>query len=116
MGKYHAKAKDQPQEPPFPAHYLRDAGFSLADQFRKNAAQGRFFNPDKKGQMPPELEREVTALTPNRWSSARRALLSNWIGAVLRATNKDRRIRFMDGVDPHNPLGLPPAEGEELIP
>lgn len=105
LGLYHSGEKKS--EPPFPAHYLRGKGLSLAEEFRAKAERGQYYDPENKGKLPPDLERAIIDNTPNRWSSARRALLSNWIGAVLRVTHYDRKKPFMDGVNPDNPLELP---------
>ena len=31
-------------------------------------------------------------------------VVGNWMGIVYQLTHRDRRIPFMDGVDPENPL------------
>jgi homoserine O-succinyltransferase/O-acetyltransferase len=38
--------------------------------------------------------------------ATRQAIINNWLGLVYQLTNLDRRKQFMDGVDPHDPLGL----------
>ncbi len=105
FGLYHNG--DLPQEPPYPAHYFRGKGLNLVEEFRLRAEKGQYDDPINKGRLPRDLETQILASTPNRWSSARRALLSNWIGAVLRITHVDRKKPFMDGIDPENPFNLP---------
>lgn len=90
---------DLEKEPPFPAHYLKGKGLSLTENFRRQVEQGEFFNFSKKGQMPPDLEKEVIDHTPNRWSSARRILLSNWVGAILNKVNAERNAIVVESQD-----------------
>jgi len=33
-------------------------------------------------------------------------VFNNWLGKIYQLTNQDRRLPFMEGVDPNNPLGL----------
>jgi homoserine O-succinyltransferase len=33
-------------------------------------------------------------------------MVNNWLGLVYQLTNRDRRLQFMDGVDPDDPLQL----------
>ena len=35
-----------------------------------------------------------------------KALVNNWLGLVYQLTNLDRRLQYMDGVDPADPLGM----------
>lgn len=98
---------DLKQQPPYPAHYLRGNGLRLAEEFRLRVEQGEYYNIIKKGQMPPEIEQAVVSVTPNRWNSACRTLLSNWVGAILDKTHVDRTKPFMNGVNPDNPFNLP---------
>ena len=32
--------------------------------------------------------------------------MGNWMGLIYQVTNSDRKLPFMDGVDPNDPLGL----------
>ncbi|NOX91520.1 MAG: homoserine O-succinyltransferase, partial [Gammaproteobacteria bacterium] len=34
------------------------------------------------------------------------AMINNWIGHVYQTTNSDRKKRFMEGIDPDDPLGI----------
>ena len=42
----------------------------------------------------------------NTWHDTAEAVINNWIGKVYQVTNNDRRLPFMEGVDPNDPLGL----------
>ena len=42
----------------------------------------------------------------NTWHDTAEAVVGNWMGAVYQVTHRDRRIPFMEGVDPDDPLGL----------
>lgn len=42
----------------------------------------------------------------NTWTDSGRSILASWIGLVYQTTNADRKLQFMDGVDPDNPLNL----------
>ena len=38
------------------------------------------------------------------WADTARAIFDNWLGLIYRTTNLDRRLPFMDGIDPRRPL------------
>lgn len=40
----------------------------------------------------------------NTWHDTAEAIVDNWMGLVYRLTHNDRRIPFMEGVDPRDPL------------
>jgi homoserine O-succinyltransferase len=42
----------------------------------------------------------------NTWHDTAEAVVGNWMGTVYQVTHRDRRIPFMDGVDPDDPLSL----------
>jgi homoserine O-succinyltransferase len=42
----------------------------------------------------------------NTWHDTAEAVVNNWIGKVYQLTNRDRKLPFMDGIDPEDPLGL----------
>jgi homoserine O-succinyltransferase len=48
----------------------------------------------------------VLDMIDNTWRDTARAVFDNWLGKVYQLTNQDRRLPFMDGIDPKNPLGL----------
>ena len=42
----------------------------------------------------------------NTWHDTAEAVVGNWMGLVYQVTHSDRKIPFMNGIDPSNPLGL----------
>ena len=93
--------------PPFPEHYLTDEAVALIhtylDTARAAHAAERALPEFPEGAIAPWLD--------NTWRDTARAIFDNWFGLVYQLTNVDRRLPFMDGVDPRNPLqGLVQAE------
>ena len=52
---------------------------------------------------PEALVRQYLDVT---WRDTAKAVFNNWLGKVYQITHQDRRIPFMDGIDPKNPLNL----------
>jgi len=52
------------------------------------------------------LGNELRDTLENTWTDSARSILASWIGLVYQITNVDRKQQFMDGIDPHNPLGI----------
>jgi len=51
-------------------------------------------------------EKNILALLDNTWRDTAKAVFNNWLGKVYQITNQDRRLPFMQEVDPRNPLNL----------
>ena len=51
-------------------------------------------------------EAQVLEYIDNTWKDTAKAVFNNWLGKIYQLTNQDRRLPFMEGVDPNNPLGL----------
>lgn len=87
----------RPDAPPLPERYFDERSAAIA---RRVAA----------GDLDPTmLEAELARLessVDNTWGDTAKAIFNNWLGLVYRVTDLDRRKPFMNGVDPHNPLGL----------
>jgi len=86
--------------PVFPEHYIADRAAAVIERYLHEAhaahAAGRA--------LPGFPEREVTPLLDNTWRDTARAIFDNWLGLVYQLTNLNRRLPFMEGVDPRNPL------------
>lgn len=88
--------------PPFPEHYFNKQvrqHFSVyAEQLDAAKAAGET--------MPAFPEAEILEELDNTWRDTGKAVFNNWLGKIYQLTNQDRRLPFMAGVDPDNPLGL----------
>jgi homoserine O-succinyltransferase len=88
--------------PPFPEHYLRPQCRAILDEHRDRVEAAR-----KAGGTPREFPEELVARrVENTWHDTAEAVVGNWIGNVYQVTSKDRKVPFMEGVDPADPLGL----------
>ena len=88
--------------PPFPKHYLPEAAMAAAQRFLAEALEAQ-----RMGQPLPEfIDDEVAPLLDNTWGDTGRAIISNWLGLVYQLTNLDRRLQYMEGVDPGDPLEM----------
>ena len=54
----------------------------------------------------PFPEDELTPHCDNTWGDTGKAIVNNWLGLVYQLTNLDRKMQFMPGVDPDDPLQL----------
>jgi homoserine O-succinyltransferase len=88
--------------PPYPEHYFPDKAIVIAESYIA-ACQAAMKNDDEIPQFP---EKELEHHVDNTWIDTGKAIVNNWLGLVYRLTNTDRKLRFMDGVDPDDPLGL----------
>ncbi len=61
-------------------------------------------NDDTPAFPDAELEPHVH----NTWTDTGKAIVNNWLGLVYQLTNHDRKLQFMPGVDPEDPLQLGP--------
>ena len=93
---------DRNDYPPFPGNY-----FDITQQAMLHEHRYRLMRALEQGDAAPEFPEAL--LVPglhNTWHDTAEAVVGNWIGAVYQVTNRDRRLPFMDGVDPEDPLGL----------
>ena len=90
--------------PPYPEHYFTDEAIGIAELFIA-AFQTAMKNNDEIPEFP---ERELEQQVHNTWSDAGKAMVNNWLGLVYQLTNHDRKLQFMPGVDPDDPLQLGP--------
>lgn len=88
--------------PPYPEHYFNSPVQAIFAGYADNV------NKAKQNQQPlPEFpEQAVLSYIDNTWRDSAKAVFNNWLGKIYQITNRDRRLPFMDGVDPNNPLGL----------
>ncbi|MDD4913440.1 MAG: homoserine O-succinyltransferase [Methylococcales bacterium] len=94
--------REREDYPPYPEHYFdTDVQLILAEY----AEQVRIARRDGSPLQPMPEERIVGHLD-NTWRDSAKAVFNNWLGKVYQLTNEDRRLPFMAGIDPDNPLDL----------
>ncbi len=88
--------------PPSPEHFFSTGAMRLADEYIDQALWS------KKGSdvLPAFPEAAIEKHLDNTWGDTAKAMFNNWLGLVYKLTHVDRHIQFMEGVDPHDPLGL----------
>ena len=88
--------------PPFPLNYFGTREKGLLNEYRAYLEQAL-----ASGSAVPEFpEHLVTARLDNTWHDTAEAVVGNWMGLIYQVTHNDRRIPFMEGVNPDDPLGL----------
>ncbi len=88
------QAQGQMETVPFPLHYFSSEAMEIIERWKQNPDPENF----PESEIIPHIE--------NTWRDSARAIIGNWIGKVYQTTNVDRRLQYMDGIDPENPLGL----------
>ena len=88
--------------PPFPEHYFGPREQALLDEYRLRLQRAL----EAGAGPPPFPEPQLGGRLDNTWHDTAEAVVGNWMGLVYQVTHRDRRIPFMDGIDPDNPLGL----------
>jgi len=88
--------------PPFPDNYL-----GVFEQAVLNEYRFRVNEAVSKSQDVPAFPEELVAQRlDNTWHDTAGEVLGNWMGLIYQVTHRDRRIPFMDGINPDNPLEL----------
>jgi homoserine O-succinyltransferase len=88
--------------PPFPENYLGPRAKALLDEYRLRLDRARGSETD----LPIFPEAQLVTLLDNTWHDTAEAVVGNWMGLVYQVTHSDRRIPFMEGVNPNDPLDL----------
>jgi len=93
---------EKPEYPPFPVGYFDQHTKAIFNEYRY-----RLITALEKSVTPPDFpEALILDHIDNSWHDTAAAILVNWMGLVYQVTNMDRKLPFMDGIDPNDPLGL----------
>ena len=88
--------------PRYPEHYFQDEALDIAGRYLEALERAK-----ARGESSPEFpEAELTPLVHNTWGDTGKAIVNNWLGLVYQLTSVDRKLQFMPGVDPQDPLQL----------
>jgi homoserine O-succinyltransferase len=88
--------------PPYPENYLPPAAKEVSAAFIEQATRAL----NDGSEIPPFPEDELTPHVDNTWGDTGKAIVNNWLGLVYQLTNLDRKLQFMPGIDPEDPLDL----------
>ena len=91
---------DRDDYPPFPENYFHDEAKNILLAYKKSIQKSL------KEQQPLDIfpEKDLLQYVDNTWRDTAKAVFNNWLGKVYQITNQDRRLPFMAGIDPKNPL------------
>jgi len=88
--------------PPFPKNYFNPLVKAILSEYAS-----RLLTAESQSLPLPEFpEKQIVEHLDNTWHDTAEAVVGNWMGCIYQLTNNDRRIRFMDGIDPDDPLGI----------
>lgn len=92
----------RPDYPPFPEHYIERKQRNILDEHR-----GRIALALDQGREPPAFpDTYIVPSLNNTWHDTAEGVVGNWMGLIYQVTNSNRKLPFMDGVDPNDPLDL----------
>ncbi|MFK5948062.1 MAG: homoserine O-succinyltransferase [Methylococcales bacterium] len=88
--------------PPFPENYFDTEAKQILTEYKTHVEIAK----NKQLALRAFPESALLNHLDNTWRDTAKAVFNNWLGKVYQITNQDRRLPFMDGIDPKNPLGL----------
>ncbi len=88
--------------PPHVENYFAAEAAAIVDEYQHIVGAGL-----RRGTaIPPFPEKQIEPYLDNTWLDTGKSIVNNWLGLVYRLTNIDRKVCFIDGVDPNDPLGI----------
>ncbi len=88
--------------PPFPHRYFGVKSSAILREYKS-----RLLLAIKNNNVRPDFpEHLVISDLDNTWHDTAGEVLSNWVGLTYQLTHSDRKVAFMEGIDPQNPLSL----------
>jgi len=88
--------------PPLPDNYFSLRDRAILDEYRDRLETA----VAAKAEQPEFPESLITPTLHNTWHDTAEAVVGNWIGLVYQVTHEDRKIPFMEDIDPDDPLQL----------
>lgn len=88
--------------PPFPENYFDKEAIHILTLYQAHVLSAKKNNVA----LNTFPENMLIEQVDNTWRDTAKAVFNNWLGKVYQITNQDRRIPFMENIDPENPLDL----------
>jgi homoserine O-succinyltransferase len=86
--------------PRYPEQYFSAEAHQIVSRFMTQMKTAS----DVESELENFPEAELKHHVDNTWGDTGKAIVNNWLGLVYKLTNMDRKLQFMPGVDPANPL------------
>ncbi len=86
--------------PVFPDNYFTDKAKAILNEYRIVLESSR----NQTETMPEFPETILLPLIDNTWHDTAEAVVGNWVGKVYQVTSMQRKVAFMEDIDPKNPL------------
>jgi homoserine O-succinyltransferase len=83
-------------------HYFNDFVQQIFTDYEQHVRSAKNAN-EPLNQFP---ESQILEHIDNTWKDTAKAVFNNWLGKIYQLTNQNRRLPFMEGVDPNNPFDL----------
>lgn len=93
---------ERPDYPPFPDNYFNPTSEAIFEEYKDRLQVAL----DKGLSLPAFPEHLIIPNLDNTWHDSGLAVIGNWMGLVYQITNTERRLPFMSGINPENPLNL----------
>ena len=93
---------DRTDYPPYPQHYFNEEAKKTLVAYEQEVKIAK----QNKTELKPLPELLLLNSLDNTWRDTAKTVFNNWLSKVYQLTNEDRRLPFMEGIDPKNPLGL----------
>lgn len=97
VGRY--VSDERSDYPIFPQNYLSAEAEEILSVFREQLLEGAATLDD----FPEQV---LVDYIDNTWRDTAKSIFSNWLGVVYQIINVDRTKKYMDGVDPTDPLAI----------
>jgi homoserine O-succinyltransferase len=95
-------AGERDDYPPQPEYYFYEEAARIVNRYHESVLTAL----EQGTPVPPFPEQQIEPHLDNTWRDTGRAIFNNWLGLVYQLTHIDRKIPFIDGVDPDDPLGI----------
>ncbi|HCT99004.1 MAG TPA: homoserine O-succinyltransferase [Methylococcaceae bacterium] len=88
--------------PPYPENYFNAQVKAILSKYQQAVCQAKA----AQSEFPDFPEAQILDFIDNTWRDTAKSVFNNWLGKIYQITHQERRLPFMDGIDPNNPLNL----------
>ena len=88
--------------PPYPENYFNAQVKAILSKYQQAVCQAKA----AQSEFPDFPEAQILDFIDNTWRDTAKSVFNNWLGKIYQITHQERRLPFMDGIAPNNPLNL----------